>query len=239
MSGHSKWHNIQAHKGKQDALKANAFTKLAKGITLAAQKGADPSTNFSLRLLIDKAKVAGMGKDNIDRAIKRGTGELAEGARMEEILYEGFGPGKVAVLIKAITNNRNRTFPDLKHIMNEYGGTVGSEGSVQWMFDHVGLIIVPAEKITNRDDFELQAIDAGAKDITTENEEIVITTSIESFQKVLMAIKGLSIEPTRAELSWVAKDTVPVPEESRAELEAFFNALDDHDDFENYFTNAG
>jgi YebC/PmpR family DNA-binding regulatory protein len=155
MSGHSKWHNIQGRKGKQDAIRSNQFTKLAKGITMAAQNGGDQTTNFSLRLAIEKAKTVGMPKDNIERAIKRGTGELKDGLPMEELMYEAFGPGGTAILIKAVTDNKNRTLPEIKKILTTHGGSVGSSGSVQWMFEQWGIITLSKTLSIARDDFEL------------------------------------------------------------------------------------
>jgi YebC/PmpR family DNA-binding regulatory protein len=239
MSGHSKWHNIQVRKGKQDAKRANVFTKYAKGITIAAQKGADPTTNFSLRLAIDKAKAVSMPKDNIDRAIKRGTGELAGEAKMEEVLYEAFGPGGVAILIKTVTDNKNRTVSDLKHILNEAGGSFGSSGSVQWMFNQAGVAIINKEQLTiSKDEFELALIEAGAEDISDADGEIEIKTKIENLQKVLGKFKELGIEPKESGIRWVAKDVVKVNDDIGAKLGELFSELEAHDDVEDYFTNA-
>jgi YebC/PmpR family DNA-binding regulatory protein len=239
MSGHSKWHNIQARKGKQDSLRANVFTKVAKAITIAAQHGGDPTVNFSLRLAIDKAKAVGMPKDNIDRAVKRGTGELSDGVKMEELYYEGFGPGGVAILIKTVTDNRNRTLPELKHIMSKYGGSIGGAGSVQWMFGQVGLLVISKQQIVNRDEFELMMIEAGADDIFEEDDNIEIKTKTENFQKVLNKIKEMNVKLERAGVEWVAKDKVEVSSEVADQLEKIFEALEDHDDVEEYYTNAG
>src|SRR3989338_6283409 len=146
MSGHSKWHNIQGRKGKQDAKRSNLFTKFAKGITVAAQSvGGDSEMNFSLRIAIEKAKAVGMPKDNIERAIKRGTGEL-EGAQIEEVIYEGYGPGGVAVLVKCLTDNKNRTVSDIKHIFSVHGGSMAGAGSVMWMFQQMGVIEISKEQ---------------------------------------------------------------------------------------------
>src|SRR5690349_584932 len=150
MSGHSKWHNIQARKGKQDALRSGQFTKISKLITIAAKSGGDPASNFSLRLAIDKARAVGMPKDNVERAIKRGTGEL-EGAQIEEVLYECYGPGGVAVLVKCLTDNKNRTVSDIKHIFSKSGGSMAGAGSVLWMFNQMGVIEISKEQlITNK-----------------------------------------------------------------------------------------
>lgn len=243
MSGHSKWHNIQERKGKQDARRSSQFTKVAKTITIAAQKGGDPNMNFSLRLAIEKAKEVGMPKDNIDRAVKRGTGELNDGVQMEEALYEAFGPGGTAILIKTVTDNKNRTLSDLKHILNENGGSLGSSGSVQWMFEHKGVIFVSVDQLKknslSKDDLELKLIDAGADDILeSEDDRLEIRTKVENFQKVISALKEMKVEPADSGLQWVAKDGLEVPKEIEEKLSELFSDLEDNDDVEDYYTNA-
>ena len=237
MSGHSKWHNIQKHKGKQDAIRSSQFTKMAKLIAVAARSGGDASMNFSLRIAIEKAKEVGMPKDNIERAIKRGTGEL-EGAQIEEVIYEGYGPGGVAVLVKCLTDNKNRTVSDIKHIFSVHGGSMAGAGSVMWMFAQMGVIVIEKEKIeTKRDDFDLKMIEAGAEDIT-EDGNLEIQTKIENLQKVLAAVKEMGIEPTESGLQWVAKDRVKVNDEVGEKLGKLFAEFDENDDVEDYFTNA-
>jgi YebC/PmpR family DNA-binding regulatory protein len=238
MSGHSKWHNIQAHKGKQDAAKANVFTKCAKAIMIAAQKGGgDPATNFSLRLAIDKAKAVSMPKDNIDRAIKRGTGEIAE-ARVEEVLYEGFGPGGAALLIKATTDNSDRTFPELKHILTKHDGAMAGEGSVQWMFDSLGHIVAPVPAEGEREAVELHLIEAGATDIEYHEDDIVVITKPESLQKLVSVLKEAGLEPRNAELVWSAKDEIDVPPEVHASVAKLLEELENHDDVDGVYTNV-
>lgn len=242
MSGHSKWHNIQARKGKQDAARSNMFTKFAKAITIAAQKGGDPTMNFSLRLAIEKSKAVGMPKDNIDRAIKRGTGEL-EGGKMEEALYEAFGPAGVAILIKVVTDNKNRTVSDVKHIVSECGGSMGGAGSVQWMFEQKGVATISNEQLTinklTKDDFELSLIEAGADDISEAEEgKLEIKTKVENFQKVLGALKEMKIEPEDSGLQWVPKDPLAVDEATTEKLGRLFGELEENDDVEDYWTNA-
>ncbi|MDO8509928.1 MAG: YebC/PmpR family DNA-binding transcriptional regulator, partial [bacterium] len=173
MSGHSKWHNIQERKGKQDKKRSNVFSMYSKKISIAARAGGgDQSANFSLRILIDKAKEAGMPKDNIERAIKRGTGEDGEVNLIEECVYEGYGPGGVAVLIKTLSDNKNRTVSEVKHILSRFGGSMGSAGSVMWMFEQWGMVEVEKNKITEKnisdDDFQMSLIEAGAEDISEE-----------------------------------------------------------------------
>jgi len=242
MSGHSKWHNIQGRKGKQDAVRSGQFTKVAKLISVAARGGGDPATNFSLRLALEKAKEVGMPKDNIERSIKRGIGELNEGAQIEELIYEGYGSGGVAVLVKVLTDNKNRTVSDVKHLFAESGGSMGSAGSVMWMFGQWGIIVINEDQLTgkmSRDDFELQMIDAGAEDIIDSGDgQIEVKTKIENFQKIVNSIKELGIEPAEASLQWVAKDKVPVSDDVRGKLEKLFGNFEDNDDVSDYFTNA-
>ena len=253
MSGHSKWHNIQARKGKQDAKRSSGFTKVAKMITIAAQKGGDPAANFSLRLAIDKAKEVSMPKDNIDRAIKRGTGEDGEGMQMEEVLYEAFGPGGIAVLVKAVTDNKNRTLSDLKHILSKHGGSFAGAGSVSWMFAQRGVVTIPLSLVrqaqsalstsreaqggVGRDELELTLIDAGAEDISESDDEIEIKTKVENLQKVINKLRELSIEPKESGVRWVAKDIVQIPKETEEKVAELFGELEANDDVEDYYTN--
>jgi YebC/PmpR family DNA-binding regulatory protein len=191
-----------------------------------------------LRLAIEKAKEVSMPKDNIDRAIKRGTGEL-EGGKMEELLYEGFGPGGVAIMVKAVTDNKNRTAPDIKHIFSKYGGNMGGAGSVQWMFGEWGTIVIGKNYLEKgRLELELALIEAGAEDIQDDDEGILVKAKVENLQKVLNTLKELNIEPLRSGIEWIAKDTVVIDEEAGGKLEGLFGELEVHDDVENYFTNA-
>lgn len=238
MSGHSKWHNIQIRKGKQDAKKADVFTKCAKLITVAAERGADPAMNFALRLAVDKAKAAGMPKDNIERAIKRGSGELS-GVRMAEVFYEGFGPGGVAVLVKALTDNKNRTVSDLKHIFSVNGGSLGGAGSVQWMFEQWGMVKVKGEGVKEKEDSQLMLIETGAEDfIDTEDGDIDIKVKIENLQKVEQKAKELGLEIKDSKIHWIAKDRLELPKEHEDKLAELFTELEAHDDVEDYYTNA-
>lgn len=237
MSGHSKWHNIQQRKGKQDAMRANEFTKLAKLITISAQKGGDPNMNFSLRLAIEKAKAMSMPKDNIERAIRRGTGADG-GEQMTEALYEAFGPGGVAILIKCVTNNKNRTLAEIKHILNEYGGSFAGVGSVAWMFGQFGAIEVKGERIKEKDEFELAVVEAGAEDIWEGEGVIEIRMKPDNFQKVLGQIKEMGFEPTESGIKYVAKDPVDTPKDQEEKLGELFGELENHDDVEDFFTNA-
>lgn len=242
MSGHSKWHNIQARKGKQDKARSNMFTKAARAITVAAQTGGgDESMNFSLRLAIEKAKAVNMPKDNIDRAIKRGTGELKDGSVIEEIVYEGFGPGGVALIIEAVTDNRTRTVSDLKHILSKHGGALGGPGSVQWQFEHKAVIRFTAEKksaIADWDAFELELIDSGAEDIRVSEEGMEIVCAVPAFQKVLSIIQKRAIEPDDSGLEWIPKEKMGVDTETAAKLDTLYEVLGEMDDIKDVYSNV-
>lgn len=241
MSGHSKWHNIQQRKGKQDAKRSSMFAKYSKAVTMATQKGgADSETNFSLRLAIEKAKSVAMPKDNIDRAIKKGIGEGGDGAQIEEAIYEAYGPGGVAIIIKCLTDNRNRTSADIKHLLSKNDGTFGSSGSVMWMFDLLGLIQFEISKLpADRDVFEMDLIEAGAEDISVENDQVEIKTKVENFGKVLNKLKELGIEPDDSGLRYIPKDEVEISDEMREQITKLFEVMEENDDVEDYFTNAG
>ncbi|PIT88519.1 MAG: YebC/PmpR family DNA-binding transcriptional regulator [Candidatus Magasanikbacteria bacterium CG10_big_fil_rev_8_21_14_0_10_36_32] len=241
MSGHSKWHNIQGRKGKQDALRSNLFSKFSKAISIAAkQGGGDMAINFSLRLAVDKAKAAGMPKDNIDRAIKKGTGELNDGTQVEEMLYEAYGPGGVAIMIRCLTDNKNRTVQEIKHIVSDKGGSFGNAGSVSWMFQQLGYILIEADKQpANREEFEMEMIDAGVEDIQeAEGGGLEIKTKTENFKKVVDKLREMNIETKESGLIWSAKDKVPISEEVQGKLEKLFGDLEDNDDVEDFYTNA-
>lgn len=242
MSGHSKWHNIQGKKGKADKLKSGQFTKVTRMITVAAKEGgADPEMNFTLRLAIDKAKEVNMPKDNIERAIKRGTGELNDGSTWEGAMYEGFGPGGVALLIDAVTDNKNRTSGEIKNILSKNGGSFAGPGSVQWQFMHKGVIRVDAEqksKITNKkSDFELALMDAGVEDIIESEEGEEIICAVENFRKVLEAVQSFGLEPASSALEWIAKERVEVDDEAGEKVMKLVDALDENDDVKEVYTN--
>lgn len=242
MSGHSKWHNIQQKKGKMDKLRSNLFTKVARMITIAAQQGGgDTETNFSLRLAIDKAKTANMPKDNIDRAIKRGTGEDSSGASLQELLYEGFGPESVAFLVEVVTDNTNRANSEVKNVFSKYGGNMAGVGAVRWQFERLGVIRLLNDRlsvISNRkEEFELELIDAGAKDIQESEMGIEVKCPVENFQKVLEVVKKYNLEPDESGLEWVAKEPVSLSEEASEKVAKLHEALDELDDVREVYTN--
>lgn len=235
MSGHSKWATTKHKKEATDQKRAFAFAKLSKNITLAAKKGGDPNMNFSLRLAIDKAKAVSMPKENIDRAIKRGTGELA-GEIIEEMLYECFGPGGVAILVECVTDNKNRTTPNIRAIMAKAGGSVGAQNSVKWMFDRKGVIHLNREQIIDKDALTMELIDAGADDVLEEN-GLTIFSAFENFEKVKKFLENKKSSPEYAEVEWVAKDLVDVAPEIREKLELLLENLEDNEDVNAVYSN--
>jgi len=239
MSGHSKWSQIKRQKAVSDQKKGNIFTKLGNAISIAARHGGkDPSMNFHLRVAIDTAKAANMPNDNIDRAVARGVGEV-EGMTLEEVTYEGFGPHGVAIMIDVTTDNKNRTAPEIRSILAKYNGSLGNAGSVAWMFNKKGVIRVLKNTIKDKDDFTLKIIDAGAEDISEEEEGITILTQPQDLQKANTAIQQLGLTPVSTAIEMVPTNKVKLPNDSAKEsLTKLLEELDTNDDVNNYFTNA-
>ena len=237
MSGHSKWSTIKRKKAAIDAKRGKIFTKLIREITVAARTGGgEPDFNPRLRLAVETAKEANMPQDNIERAIKRGTGEL-EGVNYEEIAYEGYGPAGVALYIETLTDNQKRTVAEVRHILDKNGGNLGTAGSVAWQFDHKGQIFVPSDGADEEAVFEA-AIEAGAEDMTQANDEFVITTEVANFHEVQDALKAAGIEFASASLAWIAKNEVAVGGKDGEKLLKVLDALEDHDDVQQVYSNA-
>lgn len=229
MAGHSKWASIKHKKAIVDSRRGKAFTKLARHITVAAKAGGgDVEGNPALALAIQKAKAASMPKDNIERAIQRGTGEGADVANYEEVMYEGYGPGGVALLIEALTDNRNRTGADVRHALSKAGGSLGEPGSVAYLFDKQGLIVVDAGTYTE-DDLMI-AVDAGAEDIAAEDDVFEIVTDPSSLSDVTKALEDAGIELQSSEVVQRPKTRVALDEETAAKLFRLIDVLDDNDD---------
>jgi YebC/PmpR family DNA-binding regulatory protein len=236
MSGHSKWHSIKHKKGALDAKRGKLFTKFIKEITVAARTGGgDPDANARLRKAILDAKAGNMPNDTIDRAIRRGTGE-EEGVNYEEITYEGYGPGGVALLIQSMTDNRNRTVAEIRHIFSKNGGNLGESGSVGWMFEKKGYIVVEKAAKSEEELFEL-AIDAGADDLRDDEDNFEIITSPEAFDAVLNAVKGAGIEPQVAEVEMVPQNYVRLEGTDARQMLKLVEALEDHDDVQKVSAN--
>jgi YebC/PmpR family DNA-binding regulatory protein len=229
MSGHSKWHSIKHKKAVVDARRGQHFTKLARAITVAAREGGgDPDTNATLGNAVQKAKDASMPKDNIERAIAKGTGEGADAEAIEAILYEGYGPGGVALLIEALTDNRNRTGSDVRHLLSKHGGSLGEPGSVAYLFDKQGVITVDAGR-WSEDDL-IVAIDAGAQDIEQDEDVFEVLTAPADLAAVRAALEQAQIEIETAELTQRPKTRVQVEEAQAAKLLRLIDALEENDD---------
>ncbi len=225
MSGHSKWSTIKRQKGAKDAARGAVFTKLGNAIAIAARSGPDPDTNFALRLAIDRAKAANMPSANIQRSIDRVKDKSA--AQLQEVMYEGYGPGGVAVLVECATDNTNRTYPDVKLAFSKHGGSVAEKGAVAFQFDRKGMIRVKAAG----DDVLMQALEAGADDVQEENGESLIYTDPKDLAKVRDALAGGGLEVAEAELTYVPNNTVEVTNPSTAgKIMRMMDALEDLDD---------
>ncbi len=237
MAGHSKWANIQHRKGRQDAKRGKIFTKLVKEITVAARiGGGDPDANPRLRLAIDKAKAQSLPKDNIDRAIQRGTGEL-EGVDYEEIRYEGYGPAGVAILVDCMTDNRNRTVAEVRHAFSKYNGNLGADGSVAYLFNHVGIVsFAPG---ANEDEIMEAALEADAQDVVSNDDGSIDVFcdpfEVESMQK---ALKQAGLKPENAEATWYASTSASVTGRDAETTIKLLEALEDLDDVQNVYSNA-
>lgn len=231
MSGHSKWSTIKRQKGSADAKRGMLFTKLAKSIAMAARNGSDPEHNSSLRIAMDAAKRANMPKSNIERAIQRGSGELG-GEALEEILYEGFGPEGVGLLVEVITDNRNRAAAEIKKLLQAQNGRLGGSGSVQWMFDRLGLVEISsrAAQQPTWENFELQLIDAGAANIETLDDVIQITCPLDRLASIKQLLEQAQQEVLAAEPAFIPKDPQALSKEAAASLEQLISSLHDHPD---------
>lgn len=237
MSGHSKWHTIKHKKGALDAKRGKIFTKLIKEITVAARTGGsgDVDANARLRKAVNDAKAQNMPNDTIDRAIKRGTGEL-EGVSYDEITYEGYGVGGVAVLVETMTDNRNRTVAELRHIFSKNGGNLGEAGSVAWMFDKKGYIVVDKADKSEDELFDI-AIEAGADDMQDDGDVFEIFTAPENFEPVHEAIKAAGIEPQAAEISMIPQNYIALEGSDARQMMKLYDALDDNDDVQKVYAN--
>jgi len=229
MAGHSKWAGIKHKKAIVDARRGKLFTKLARGITVAAKEGGgDPSTNASLALAVQKAKDASMPKDNIERAIAKGTGAGADAANWEDVVYEGYGPGGVALLIEAMTDNRNRTGSEMRHLLAKHGGNLGEPGSVAYLFDKKGVIVVDATRWTEDD--LMPAVEAGAEDIVQDDELFEVLTEPSALSAVRAALDEAGIEPESSEVRWQPRTTVTLDEEGATKLLKLVEVLEENDD---------
>lgn len=239
MSGHSHARTIMHDKGIADAKRGMAFSKLARMISIAAKKGKDPSTNSELRTAIEKAREINMPSENIERAIKRGAGEL-EGAKLEEFIFEAFGPGKVAIIIEGITDNKNRTLNDVKKTLAQGGGKLAANGAVQWLFKRKGVITISPtsnQGSFNKESLELKVIEAGAEDMFWHEELLDIHTKVESLEAVKKKVEDQGINIESSSLDWVPKETISVDEKDKATCQKLFEALDENEDVQEIYSN--
>jgi len=243
MSGHSHCKTIKRVKDAHDAERGKVFSKLARMISVVVKDGADPASNSKLRQVLDEAKKFNMPKDKIEKAIKRGTGEI-EGGKLEEIMYEAFGPGGIAIIIECITDNKNRTLSEVKHVLQKYNGKLAESGSVKWLFERKGIVtlqINSEEASANKDknSIELIAIESGAEDIDYNEEENILDvyTKTEELEKVKENLINKKIEIDSSCLGWVAKNNVDVNEKEKISCEKVFEELDGKDDVQNIYSN--
>jgi YebC/PmpR family DNA-binding regulatory protein len=236
MSGHSKWHSIKHKKGAADAKRGKLFTKLIKEISISARLGGgDQESNPRLRTAVLKAKSANMPKDNIDRAIKKGTGEL-EGVNYVQITYEAYGPGGVAILIDALTDNKNRTAADIRNILGKGGGSLGDPGCVSYLFKRKGVIAFSPEETTEEEVFEV-ALEAGAEDVAASDDAIEVITEPESFETVLTALQGAGLKEMMADVSMIPDSTVELDKDKTGKALRLIENIDDHEDIQSVSTN--
>jgi YebC/PmpR family DNA-binding regulatory protein len=236
MSGHSKWSTIKRKKGAEDAKRGKIFTRIGREIVVAVREGGpDPDTNFKLRLVIEKAKQANMPKDNIERSIRRGAG-LEKGEVMEQIVYEGYGPGGTALMVRALTDNRNRAVADVRRVFNRHGGNLGENGCVAWMFEQKGYITIPLNGHDPDELFEL-AVDAGADDVVVGEDMIEVFAGVEDFQGVQEALSAANIEMDTAELSMIPQTTMDLEMDKGLKVMGLVDALEELDDVEKVFSN--
>ena len=238
MSGHSKWSSIKHKKGAADAKRGQLFSKLSRAIIVAAKEGGpDPAGNLALQNAIEKARSYSMPKDNIDRAIAKGSGADAEGSNFDTVVYEGYGPEGVAVLVEALTDNRNRTASEVRHAFTKHGGNLGATGAVVWQFERRGIVLVPAEG-ADEEELLLAAADAGADDVELDGSSFVITGPPESLSSVREAVEGAGFDVESAELAMLPKATVAIENESTARmLLRLIEGLEESDDVQDVYAN--
>lgn len=236
MAGHSHWKNIKRKKAVADARRGKEWSKIARLIMIAAQRGGNPADNISLRLAMEKARAVNMPNDTIEKAIKKGTGELGK-SNYEAVMYEGYGPGGVAILVDALTDNRNRTAGEVRMIFDKQGGAVGAVNSVGWMFAKKGVINIEAGKATEEKIMEV-ALEAGAEDVVASEEGFEVTTGVGEYEAVKKALADAGIEVAAAEITMIASQTVAASGEQAEKVQKIIDGLEDNDDVQNVYTNA-
>jgi len=237
MSGHSKWATIKRKKGATDAKKGAVFTKLVKNITIAARNGKDPDMNPALRSAMDQAKVANMPKDNVEKAILKGAGELP-GVVYEEVVFEAYGPGGIAMIIECVTDNNNRTVSFVRSSLTKHGGSLGGSGSVMYMFEQKGVIRIASEDIPNQDELELAVIDAGAEDIQVEEEGVTIITGRADLNTIVQMLEKMNITPASFGVEYITNTMLDPDESASSTLSSLIEVLEDNEDVNSVHTNA-
>lgn len=237
MSGHSKWANIKHKKGKMDAIRGKVTTKISREITIAARLGGgDPTGNMRLKLALQKAKSNNIPKENIQRAIQKGLGTL-DGANYEELTYEGYGPGGVAIMVEVMTDNRNRTAADMRHLFSKHGGNLGEAGCVSWMFKKKGVFVIDKDTGINEEDLLMIALDAGAEDLKNDGDEFEVIVSPEDFDTVQEALEQNHVETSMAQISMVPDTLIAVEDQNAEKLIRLLDALEEHDDVQEVYGN--
>jgi YebC/PmpR family DNA-binding regulatory protein len=238
VSGHSKWSSIKHKKGAADAKRGKLFSKLSRAIIVAAKEGGgDPANNLALQNAVEKAKSYSMPKDNIDRAIAKGSGADADASAFETVIYEGYGPEGVAVIVEALTDNRNRTASDVRHAFTKHGGSLGATGAVAWQFERRGVVVVPGDDV-DEDELLLAAADAGAEDVERDGDVFQVTSAPEFLAAVREAVEAAGFTADSAELMMVPKTTVAVEDESKAkQVMRLIDTLEDNDDVQDVYAN--
>jgi len=237
MSGHSKWSTIKHKKGKVDALRSKAISKIGREITVAARMGgADPVGNMRLKLALQKAKENNVPKDNIQRAIQKGVGAV-EGSNYEELVYEGYGPGGVAVIVDVMTDNRNRTAADVRHLFSKYGGNLGESGCVAWTFNKKGLFVIDEIEKLDEEEVMMLVLEAGADDFKSEDDEFEIIVEPENFAQVQEALEKANIKTSVAEITMIPETTVELLGDEATKMMKLIDALEEHDDVQDVYAN--
>ncbi|RME87152.1 MAG: YebC/PmpR family DNA-binding transcriptional regulator [Anaerolineae bacterium] len=237
MSGHSKWSTIKRKKGMLDARRGALFTRLAREITIAARDGGgDPDVNFRLRLAIERARAENMPKENIERAIKRGTGEDKEGGALEEVMYEGYAPHGVALMIECVTDNRNRTVAEIRHVLTRAGGSLGEVGSVSWQFDRAAYFAFPSSAMDYDSAFEL-AVEAGADDVTEDEGVIEIIAPVEAFKEIADRLHAANVQPDEAGLRMIPKQEIELSTDETLQVMRVIESLEELDDVQRVYSN--
>ncbi len=237
MSGHSKWSTIKRKKGVADAKRGAVFTRLARELAIAARDGGDPDSNFRLRLAVDKARAENMPKDNIERAIKKGTGEDKDSAVWEEIMFEGYGPHGSALMVTCVTDNRNRTVPDIRHAFSKYGGNMAEQGAVAWQFDRKSYFAFPSTDLSFDKAFEL-GINIGADDVVDGEDTVEIYGPVEAFKTIADALHQVNVHPSEAGLRMIAKQEMDLDVESTLKFMRMVEAIEEMDDVQDVFHNV-